>query len=91
MTLVTRQTFLGWLFLLVGLALTALAVLPATHRQPVSFAFVALGVGVALFGAYLLPSSGAPVAVQQIITVLGPYVPLIGGRRASDPPKDGGP
>ena len=81
-----RQTILGVLFLIVGLALIVLAALPAIQRQPVSFAFLALAVAVAVFGAWLLPSSGAPAAVQQIITVVGPYVPRLGGARAGDPP-----
>lgn len=96
--LMSRQTFLGWLFLVVGLLLIALAGAPIvvalrTHAPPppvttLFLGFLCIGIVVAVFGAYLLPSSGAPVAVSQIIAVVGPYLPSVripGVSRAGDP------
>jgi hypothetical protein len=88
----TRQTILGVLFLVVGLVVTGLALIPAVHGVAPSLVFLLTGIGVALFGAYLIPSSGAPVALTQLFVSLGTTnLPIVGGRRASDPaaPKDG--
>lgn len=90
-----RQFLIGFLFLVIGVLLILLAVSPViigllskprVHGD-VSLAFLAIGVSVAVFGAWLVPSSGAGPVVQQIITVAGPYIPRIGGSRAGDPPQ----
>lgn len=92
----SRQTFLGWLFLALGLALIGLAGAPIvaalrahTPPPPVTMVFVGflgLGIGVALFGAWLLPNSGVGPVATQVIAVVGPYVPRIPGlSRVGDP------
>lgn len=92
--LMSRQTFLGWLFLVLGVLLILLAVSPivvgllATPRGhgDVSLPFLGFGVGLAIFGAWLLPSSGAPAAVTQIIAVSGPLLNRVPGlSRIGDP------
>lgn len=92
--LMHRQTFLGWLFLGLGVLAFLLALSPmvlgllATPRVhgDVSVPFLLVGFVVALFGAWLLPSSGAPAASAQMVAVIGPYLPRIPGRsRVGDP------
>lgn len=77
-----KQTLLGLVFLIAGLVVLLLA-LTAT---PISVTLVLIGVGVAVFGAILIPSSGAAPALQSIFVVISPYIPRIGGQRAGDPP-----
>lgn len=100
MHLMTRQTFLGWLFLGLGV-LAFLAALspvvvgwlshPRVHGD-VAITVLLAGFVVALFGAWLLPSSGAPVAGAQMIAVIGPYVPRIPGlSRVGDSPPPSSP
>lgn len=93
--LMSRQTFLGYLFLLLGvlaflgaLAPVAIGLLshPRVHGDA-SISVLTIGFVVALFGAWLLPSSGAPAAGAQMVAVIGPYVPRIPGlSRVGDPP-----
>lgn len=55
---------------------------PPTHTGHI----IAFGIWT-LFGvAVALPKQVFPI-VQQIFVIAGPYIPVIGGRRASDPPK----
>lgn len=44
------------------------------------------GGGATLFGALLMPTI-LPL-VKQIIVVIVPYIPMLGGRRATDPPAE---
>jgi hypothetical protein len=96
--LMSRQTFLGWLFLGLGLLLVALAGAPIvvalrTHAPPppltmLFLVFLAFGIGLAVFGAWLLPSSGVPAAGASFIAVIGPYLPSVripGVSRVDDP------
>jgi hypothetical protein len=94
--LMNRQTFLGWFFLLLGIALIALAAAPIVaalraHAPPppvtmLFLGFLLIGIVVAIFGAWLLPSSGAPVAVTQMVAVVGPWIPRVPGlSRVGDP------
>lgn len=90
----SRQTALGYLFLAIGLGLIALATAPTVlglRAHPpvhvdVPLALLGFGVALAVFGAWLLPESGAPAAVTGFVGVVGPYVPRIPGlSRVSDP------
>ena len=89
-----RQTALGLVFLVVGFALVALATLPAVlgvFAHPPRPAVVSLwilytGLAVAVFGALLIPSSGAETALTVFGATVGSYLPKFGGKRAGDPP-----
>jgi hypothetical protein len=83
-----RQTAVGLLFILVGLALLVLVASPVivairahTALPDLSFSLVLTGLGTALFGAWLLPSSGVSATTVNILSVAGPYIPF--GRRAN--------
>ena len=85
-----RQTILGLLFMFVGFALlvvvcapVVVAILGHTALPGLSFALVLTGLGTALFGAWLLPSSGVGATTVNILAVAGPYIPSF-GRRAYD-------
>jgi hypothetical protein len=88
-----RQTILGVLFIIVGLALLVLVCAPvviAIHAHAalpsLSFSLVLTGLGTALFGAWLLPSSGVGGTAASILVVAGPYIPRIPGiSRVGDP------
>lgn len=93
---ISRQTIMGWLFLALGLALIALAGAPIivalrthTAAPPVTtgfLVFLGIGVSVAVFGAWLLPSSGVGPVATQVIAVVGPYIPRLPGlSRVGDP------
>lgn len=94
MTAHRQQAFLGYLFLAVGLVLLVLSVLPLVmgmlatprgHADPL-YLLAFLGIAIAVFGAWLIPSSNAGPVVQQFVTVVGPWIPRIPGLgRASDP------
>ena len=84
-----RQTILGLLFMFVGFALllvvcapVVVAILGHTVLPSLSFALVLTGLGTALFGAWLLPSSGVGATTVNILAVAGPYIPSF-GRRAN--------
>lgn len=88
----TRQTLLGALFLLVGLAIIAVvlapvvvAVLAKAPAPAISVFLLTIGIGLAVFGAWLIPSSGVGATVTQVTVALGgTTLPFFGGRRASD-------
>jgi hypothetical protein len=90
-----RQFALGLVFLCVGLVLVALAVSPvvlgllATPRGhgDVSLPFLGVGVFLAIFGAYLIPSSGAPGAFTAIVVASGPILNRVPGLSRVDDPK----
>jgi len=95
-----RQTVLGFLFLIVGLALLLVVCAPVVvairGHAPVpglSLWLVLTGLGTALFGAWLLPSSGVGDTTVNILAVAGPYLPSFPGRRVNSgeqgAPKDG--
>ena len=95
-----RQSALGLLFLLVGIALLFVVCAPVVvaikAHVPVpglSFSLVLTGLGTALFGAWLLPSSGVGATTVNILSVAGPYLPSLPGRRVNSgeqgaPPKE---
>lgn len=88
----TRQTLLGALFLLVGLAIVAVVLAPVVvaviGKSPaptISVFLLTIGIGLAVFGAWLIPSSGVGQTVTQVTVALGgTSLPFFGGRRASD-------
>lgn len=96
----TRQAFFGLLFVVVGLALLGAVCAPvvvaikAHGKVPdLSLPLVLAGLGTALFGAWLFPSSGVGATTVNILSVAGPYIPTF-GRRVSQgeqttPPKQG--
>jgi Na+/glutamate symporter len=85
----TRQTILGYLFLVLGLfvALVMLAplVAAAIHSQPTTITMTAvvmlsIGIGVSVYGAFLLPSSGAKTALHELsIELKESSLPVVGG------------
>jgi hypothetical protein len=89
----TRQTILGILFLIVGLIITAVMLAPlgvsAFHGQAVavtmtSIIMLAIGVGVAIYGAFLLPSSGAKHALHDLSVELSEStLPVVGGHKVT--------
>lgn len=95
--LMSRQTALAYLFLtlgvlsfLVGLTPVVIGLLsdPRSHGDPL-YTLLFVGLGVAILGAWLLPSSGAPAAVTSMVAVFGPYIPRLPGRsRVNDPPPE---
>lgn len=73
------QLLVGFLFLAGGVALAGYAF---THEQH-TVGFV--GIGAAVFGALILP--GLFTVVKPILVFVFPNgIPLIGGKRAGDPP-----
>lgn len=83
-----RQTAVGSLFLLVGLVIIGAGLYPAIAKPPqtVSIVLVLIGVGVAVFGALLIPSVGAGEALHVFFVNVAGYIPIPGGRRSGDPP-----
>lgn len=90
-----QQTFLGYLFLVVGLALIAIAAAPTImgmRAHPVAHVDVplrlaGLGVAVSILGAWLIPNSGAGPVVERIVVVAGPILGRIPGFRPASPPE----
>jgi hypothetical protein len=88
-----RQTVLGALFIVIGIAVVGAAIVPAFAHppQPLSLWILLAGLGVLVFGAWLIPSSGAGQTFNQIVVSLGnTSLPFVGGKpggqRAGDPP-----
>lgn len=89
MSRTARQTAIGVTFLVVGLVLVSLAVLPvvlgAVQHPPVhadvSLWFLFTGLAVAIFGALVIPGAGAQAALTVIVTTAAPYLPTFGRRK----------
>lgn len=77
-----RQTILGVLFLAIGIAVLTVGL----GNTPVDKFVTVLGLAIAIFGAVMIPSSGAGDAAQKFVTVFGAYIPRVGGSRPADPP-----
>lgn len=83
------QTALGWLFVLVGLTILAVALGPAiyalaTHGAHVDppLTLLAVGIAVTVFGAWLLPSSHVGTTVREVrVELADTELPFIGRRR----------
>lgn len=60
---------------------------PPTHNAHV-FTFA----GIALLGALIIRPDPIFAVVKQVVVIVTPFIPVIGGRRAGDPPakKDDG-
>jgi hypothetical protein len=96
-----RASVIGFLFLVVGLVLIGLGAAPAVlgilatpHvRGDVDLTVLGIGIFLAIFGAWLVPSSGAGVAFSQIVLASGPLLDRVPGlSRVGDPkPPTGGP
>lgn len=82
-----RQAVLGVVFLALGVLVIIAAIWPVLSHQPIALWPLVAGIAVAVFGAWLIPSSGAGTVVNQMIVSLGnTNLPLVGGRRSNDPP-----
>lgn len=57
------------------------------QHPPHSDKIIILGAGVCVLGALLMPTI-FPVFKQIVVLVFPNGIPVIGGKRASDPPKD---
>ncbi len=75
-------------FMLAGFAAFGFGLYPAYYRQPVNTTVLIIGIVVAVLGGIVYPSSGVETAIKTLIVNVAPYVPMIGGRRAADPPAD---
>ena len=72
---------LGVMFLVVGFGAFIFILL----QKPISIPLAILTAGFAVFGALLLPNSGAGAALQTVSVTVRPFVPVFGGRREGDP------
>lgn len=83
----TRQSFLGILFVLIGLGLLVIICAPVVvaieaHQAlpDLKYSLVLVGLGVTVFGAWLIPSSGVGATTVNILSVAGPLLPSFGRR-----------
>ena len=85
------QTVLGWLFVLLGLVILAIALGPAVyalrmhgpHVDP-SYRLLGIGLSVTFFGAWLLPSSHVGTTVREVrVELADTDLPFIGRSRKS--------
>lgn len=90
-----RQTLFGFVFLLIGLFLLMISVAPVLvalkmHEKPPELTtlvvvLICIGLGTALFGAFLMPSSGAPTTFNNLMISLGrTNLPFVGGRKTTE-------
>lgn len=75
-------TFLGVLFLLVGLAVTGMVII----NRPISTIPLCVGIFVAVLGALMINPTAVKSSAKDLGEVVGPYIPVIGGRRETDTP-----
>ena len=86
----SRPTIIGILFLLIGLAIVAVVLAPvfvaikahAPFAAP-SVTLLIIGLAVLVFGALLIPFSGAGGAASSLLVIAGPYIPTFGRRVGS--------
>lgn len=57
---------------------------------PAHNAHVFLFAGIAVIGALVIRPDPIFAVIRQVFVIAGPYLPVIGGRRAGDPPADKG-
>jgi hypothetical protein len=88
----TRRT-LGILFLLLGIVIMAPAILPALFALaehpprvvPISVIPLMIGIPIALFGALMIPFSGADIAATKLQVILRrTSLPYVGGGASGD-------
>ena len=94
----TRPTLFGLLFLLVGLAIVGAVLAPVfvairAHTAIVepSVTLLCVGLVMLVFGALLIPFSGADEGASKLLVLAGPYIPTFGRRAGSGevPPPSG--
>lgn len=56
----------------------------ALHQEPHSDKVLYIGIGVAVFGAWIMPTIAT--SIRQLVVIVAPYLPKVGGQRAGDPP-----
>ena len=86
----TRPTIFGLLFLLVGLAIVTAVLGPvliaikmhAAIAAP-SVTMLCVGLVMMIFGALLIPFSGADEGASKLLVLAGPYIPSFGRRERS--------
>jgi hypothetical protein len=74
---------------LVGLALFAFGaffLFLEVRTPPMHSGHVYLFAGIAILGALVIRPDPIFFALKQVVVIVGPYIPVIGGRRAGDPP-----
>ena len=88
--MMSRPTLFGLLFLLIGLAIVLGVLAPVyvaikAHTPIVepSVTLLCVGLAVLVFGALLIPFSGADKAASSLLVIAGPYIPTFGRRAAS--------
>lgn len=87
------NNFRALIGMLVGLALVAVGVgvlVKELQVPPVHSAHVYIASGLIFFGALLIVPSVVTGSIRDIIVYVGPYIPVLGGRRAGDPPIQSG-
>jgi len=58
---------------------------PPTHTW-----HIAIFTAIAFLGALVIRPDPIFAVIRQVVVIVGPYLPMPGGRRAGDPPSDGG-
>lgn len=56
------------------------------QHPPTHTAHVFLFAGIAILGALVIRPDPLFAVIRQVFVLAGPYIPVIGGRRAGDPP-----
>lgn len=81
----------GGLLFLLGVGILASDIVLGFHlKQAPHTLNIVLGAGLAFVGLLVPGLRYISPAVQQVTVWAGPYVPVPGGRRSGDPPKDEG-
>ena len=77
---------------LVGVAIAGTGVTVLMKEMsipPFHAVHVYVAAGLIFFGALLIIPTQVTSGLKQTILIIGPYLPVIGGRRAGDPPSEG--
>lgn len=56
----------------------------ALHQEPHSDKLLYVGIGVAVFGAWIMPTIST--SIYKLFVIVAPFIPVVGGRRQGDPP-----
>jgi hypothetical protein len=74
-----------------GIAGVGVMLLVTELRTPPGHAtHIYIAAGMMFFGALLIVPSAVTSGLRSVIVIVGPYIPVIGGRRAGDPPAPSG-
>lgn len=74
---------------LVGLGIAGVGVLllvTEIRTPPFHVSHIYIAAGFIFFGALLIVPSAVTGGLKSVIVIVGPYIPVIGGRRSGDPP-----